>query len=64
MQEHIRFMAGEDNNGVVGISSLAKGVDFLKEHYQQKILLYFIFPVMETLKIWYLAMVRSISKVL
>ena len=30
----------------------------------QKILLYFIFPVMEVLKTWYLAMVRLISKVL
>ena len=29
-QEHIRFMAGEDNNGVVSISSLAKGVDSFK----------------------------------
>lgn len=30
MQDHIRFMAGEDNNGVVYISSLAKGIDSLK----------------------------------
>lgn len=30
MQEHIRFMAGEDNNGFVSISSLAKGVDSFK----------------------------------
>lgn len=30
MQEHIRFMAGEDNDGVVSISSLAKGVDSFK----------------------------------
>lgn len=30
MQEHIRFMAGEDNNGVVCISSLAKGIDSFK----------------------------------
>lgn len=65
MQEHIRFMAGEDNNGFVSISSLAKGVDSFKRALStEDTFIFFFFPVMEVLKIWYLAMVRSISKVL
>lgn len=42
-QEHIRFMAGEDNNGVVSISSLAKCVMILLKSIINRRYFYILF---------------------